>query len=182
MKNFITILILMFIAVCSASAQTVIKYKHVYDVDENGVRFDDRVGRDDFCYIAFNSSKSQFYFAKDAVGNAISSDIYRFIKTENGIHYYGLHFDYTKDPNEGLMPWDIGFDINANSVYNVRKTQMKFLKGIEYVCFSTDFSKFNWQEIWKNESFGVKLYKDRDWMVYEKYVEPKQKSAPSILY
>lgn len=175
MKNFITILILLFIAVCSASAQTVIKYKHVYDVDENGVRFDDRVSYDEQeMYIFFNSSKSQFYQAKDEAGNALGSEIYRFIKTENGIHYYGRNFDHSEPPK------NIGLFVTRGIVYEHLKECLKFMKGTEYVCFSTDFSKINWQEIYRPNKY--RYDKDREWKVYEIYVEPKQKAAPSVLY
>ncbi len=168
MKYAISVLFL--ISTLSVFSQTVYHYKHVYDIDENGVKFDYNIDKEPIdLYLVFNSSKSQFYVAKNKEGMSKEryerrSGTYKYEKTVNNVHYF---YQVCYEPKY--------------SRYSGKQINKYDPPCKEYVYFSNDFSKINWTEmsVYANTFLTIR---DRDFIVYEKYIETKERQAPNQLY
>ena len=62
MKKLLMISTLLLVGVLSVSAQTYC-YKYLFNVDENGMKFEDKIfgGSNKYCYYTFTNNKNAFY-------------------------------------------------------------------------------------------------------------------------
>lgn len=164
MKQILKLIIfLLFAFVCEASvsAQTLMRYLPVYDVNENGAKI--KPAFNSTVYVEFDTNKSYFYYV-DENGYALGLGKFTYERTSNGIHYYYLIHDcrYPKT-----------FEMNLYRKHFIETYGTDYYK--EYVLFSEDYSRMN-QEMHNS------YYKDHKVRVFERAKDPNQTVAPSTMY
>ena len=109
MKKLLMISTMLLVGVLSVSAQTYC-YKYLFNVDENGMKFEDKIfgGSNKYCYYTFTNNKNAFY-ESDKNGIDINTSLGLspstpavYSKTENGILIYkkkGLSEYYLVSPD-----------------------------------------------------------------------------------
>jgi len=162
-----------------AKAQTY-AYRHLYTVDENGVK---RAGSNGIVYITFTTEKSKLYPSdENGISKAYGDKVMGFAGGDVALYTgkVGERYKYITDTSVKTIPYTGGYDPygakrTANKLKNMTAeagAEIRKLYGAIY-RFSSDFKKLNVSPYLLRRDGGI--YDDVI-DVYEKYIPGNTKS------